>query len=194
MTMHTDRYSVKNFLRAVFSGRPPPEDPFARSDWIGVAFDRNRYEQLAPLEWWGALVRCSSVFLMEEEIIFVEKDALSLLDDSGVHAISNAKESVFNYFDQNDNFLRDQCLVGKSLNWACLLDQDVSLFGGEKEFMQKCFNEVGGRAYLRAKMRSDFIGDNVSLSDCSDDFAEKFESYFDRLLGVHVINKDTHNS
>lgn len=183
MTMHTCGDSVKHFLEAVFSGRLPPEDPFFCSDWIGVAFDRNRYEQLAPLEWWGALVACSSIFLMEDEMLFVEKDSLALLHGIRMHAISNAKESIFNYFGQDDNFLRDQYLVGKSLRWACLLDQDVSLFGGEKEFMQKCFNEVGGRAYLRAKMRSDFIGDSAASVDSSDDFTAKFESYFDRLLG-----------
>lgn len=174
------------FAESVFTGRFPHGNPFIRDEWIGVSFDRNRHEQLAPLEWWRVLVAFSKKKSHDQKIFAVEKTAEKTAFPSSneviAAAIHHSEKSIFEYLHEDARFLKDHYLVAESGEWACLLDQDVSLFGGDERFMETCFSEYGGRQLLLAQMRDEFFGKNVSVVDSTDRFVLDFESYFHRLL------------
>lgn len=172
------------FAESVFSMQFPPNNPFFIETWLGVAFDRNRYEQLAPSKWWVALMSCSREMANEKQLFFLEKRPSKSSEQTIAVAIRNAEESICEYLDEGESFLKNQYLVGESGRWACFLDQDVSLFGGDQQFMSACFAEYGGRPRLLVQMREDFLGEDVPIVGSSDPFVLDFESYFNRLLGL----------
>lgn len=181
MSAAIDDKNAIEFARSVFTNAYPPHAPFHRGAWVGVAFDRNRHERLAPAEWWDTLTSRASSHLGEHHVFAFARASLAATGDAQVATLLNTEASIFEYLDEDARFLKDQCLVGESGRWACLLDQDVSLFGGDAEFMEACFAGFGGRSRLLATMREEFIGADAS-ADPSDPFVADFESYFQKLL------------
>ena len=174
---------VRAFPAEMFTRLFPPADPFVRPDWMGVAFDRNRYETLAPAEWWDALSSSALLFAGDEALFAFPDDARSTASDV-VELLPHEVSSVYGYLGREGNFMKDQWIVGRSLRWACLLDQDVSLFGGDAAFMAKCFETAGGRERLLDMMRDDFLDVAPGSEVPNDAYSTQFEGYFRRLLAL----------
>lgn len=189
ITSPVDISTARKFAKSVFTENFPPGNAFLRNDWIGVAFDRNRYEKFAPDAWWKVLISRHSMNHENDSIFVFERQARN----ADVNVIPIARQDgadfIFSYLYEDERFLRDQFIVDSKGRWAALLDQDVSLFGGHWSFMEGCFSAFGGKDLLLAKMRDDFLGVTSAPLDSGDPFTKAYECYFHRLLWKGLSNE-----
>ncbi|MNV29734.1 hypothetical protein D3C71_1209710 [compost metagenome] len=146
-----------DFIANSISTATPPDVPFVRNDWAGMAFDRNMYEDFAPDEVWGAWLRA-----MSEDAANVALCAIrySVYAEGGLPVrIEGGLKGLRSHWLENGNFLHDHFIFSSQGSWVVRLDQDVTLFAGNVAFLRRVIILLGGVECVEKLMRRDFIGD-----------------------------------
>lgn len=137
----------------------PPYNPLVKKDWSGFAFDRNRYEDLAPSEVWLSLFS-QHVFFYQPQMIFA---VAKLQDGNDVkELVAPQLYALREYWDGNAKFLRDHYVLSEGGEWVVRLDQDVTLFAGRSSFMRAVANGAGGAEFIKKIMKHEFDDDAES--------------------------------
>lgn len=147
---------ARRFLREKLSFAYAPNSPLLAAGWAAVAFDRNIHDSWAPDFFWDAFLR--SVSERGDELISVADKSIVEKENENTDIVMispKRAEMVLALMDQ-ERFLRDQVIFGASRAWACLLDQDVTLFSGQADIMVCAINYAGGPIRVEQQMYSDF--------------------------------------
>jgi hypothetical protein len=151
--MSTD--SLRGKLLTVLSRDQPPENPIIAPGWAGIAFDRNRYSDLAPADvwsvWLGVHVRRSTA---SSAVGIVSEDELAL-GHTGVK-VTPSLASLRSYWMEDSRFLRDHFVFAPDFTWVVRLDQDVTLFAAERDFMDEVVAHLHGLDCVMERMIEDF--------------------------------------
>ena len=135
--------TISEFIAESISPAMPPSNPLLKINWGAMAFDRNRYEDLAPLAVWEAL-------FAEHEESAREKNLMGLVSNKGLARGSDpvvAKagvKSLQRYWSEDSKFLEDHYAFSLSYEWLARLDQDVTLIAGERGFLRRVVERLGG--------------------------------------------------
>lgn len=147
--------NIAEFVEAFLLPVVPPENPLRCDDWAGLAFDRNRHEDLAPVNIWSAFFAThNSCASSPSELDIIS--APDLAKGMPPVRIAATLESLLTYLTEDVRFLKDHYVASVSQAWIVRLDQDVTLFSGEAEFMCRVVGRAGGRGAVLAQMRDDF--------------------------------------
>ena len=147
--------SAKLRLLAVLSDAQPPDNPIVVNGWAGIAFDRNRYADLAPTDVWDAWL---DVHIRNS----CPSDAIGIasLEDLAVGKeecrVEPSLDSLRRYWMEGERFLRDHYVFSLSFNWVVRLDQDVTLFAAERDFMREVIDRLHGLNSVMERMTEDF--------------------------------------
>jgi len=126
-----------------------------RSDWAGLAFDRNRYADFAPADVWAA-------WIAEQTGESRLPDLKIIADDPRRPGARRAEEVLSSlpalraYWGADSNFMFDHYVIPASRKWIIKLDQDVTLFAGESSFVYSVVDELGGYDNVMSRMEEDF--------------------------------------
>jgi|SRR5690606_10893000 hypothetical protein len=146
---------ARTFLRERLSFACAPSSPLRSEDWAAVAFDRNIHSALAPEYFWDAFLR--SVSDRGDALITMADASIAEGSDSaGISLLPSKRMNVYSALLDGERFLRDQVIFGPSRTWACLLDQDVTLFAGDVEVIGSAIDFAGGANRVEQQMYSDF--------------------------------------
>src|SRR5690606_438679 len=131
----------------------PPHNPLIKQSWSGFAFDRNRYEDLAPTKVWCSLFDQHVRFYQQQPVVVVEQfqevgDAKLLLPPR-LHALRQ-------YWNDDATCLRDHYVLSQCGEWVARLDQDVTLFAGRSSFMRAVAKGAGGVEFVKDVMMREF--------------------------------------
>jgi len=131
----------------------PPAHPLRNPAWAGLAFDRNRYEDLAPAQVWDALFATHVRQGGPEKLLVISADDLG----NGTAArVEPSRNAVMAYLQEDVRFLRDHYILSPRQDWLCRLDQDVTLIAGESGFLQEVVVACGGFSAVMDIMEDDF--------------------------------------
>lgn len=162
-------------LLSVLSDAQPPDNPIIANGWAGIAFDRNCYADLAPTDVWNAWLdvhirqsrSSSAIGIASFEDLAAGKEECSVEPDL---------DSLRRYWMEGERFLRDHYLFSSSFNWVVRLDQDVTLFAAERDFMREVIDGLHGLNSVMDRMIEDFdpgeddpVGLQRFLSDITDE-------------------------
>jgi hypothetical protein len=157
--------TLKERLSVVLSRVQPPDNPIIATGWAGLAFDRNRYEDLAPLDvwraWFNVYIQQSSA---SDAIGVVSEDELTR-GENGVK-LAPSLASLRQYWSEDGRFLRDHYVFAPDFTWVIRLDQDVTLFAAQLEYMGAVVARLHGLDSVMERMVVDFDpgeGDPVGL-------------------------------
>lgn len=157
---------LKDNLFAVLSRAQPPDSPIIASGWAGLAFDRNRYEDLAPVDVWRAWFNVYNQQPSASHAIgVVSLDEVSR-GENGVK-LAPSLASLREYWSADSRFLRDHYVFAPDFTWVIRLDQDVTLFAAQLEFMSAVVARLDGLDSVMERMVDDFDpgeGDPVGLT------------------------------
>jgi len=85
-------------------------------------------------------------------------------------------DSLRRYWMEGERLLRDHYLFSSSFNWVVRLDQDVTLFAAERDFMREVIDRLHGLNSVMDRMIEDFdpgeddpVGLQRFLSDITDE-------------------------
>lgn len=145
---------LEHFVASVLYGSTPPSVPFRLADWVGFAFDRNRHEDLAPDYIWTAWLEVQRIVGGDQPLIAYSGSTLDR--NSKTLSIRPSLDHLRSYWTTDDRFLSDHYFVDPSRRWIVRLDQDVTLFGGERSFVQQVCNVAGGIGFIVEDMIKDF--------------------------------------
>ena len=144
--------SAKQFVTDALLPEYPPAIPLRRPHWAGLAFDRNRYTDLAPSEIWDALLHVHSAGA--REVAVISSDDLDA-ERSPVFLRAD-RAALMSYLGQDFRFTSDHYVFSSGQNWVCRLDQDVTLIAGEAQFMRQVVARYGGLESIMDVMIDDF--------------------------------------
>ena len=167
--------SLKLKLLAVLSDAQPPDNPIVASGWAGIAFDRNRYADLAPADVWEAWLDVHKQQSCPSDAI-----GMASLEDLAAGKeecrAEPTRDSLRRYWMEDERFLRDHYFFSSSFNWVVRLDQDVTLFAAERDFMREVIDRLHGLNGVMERMIEDFdpgeddpVGLQRFLSDITDE-------------------------
>ncbi|MHC9086255.1 hypothetical protein ACYX7E_14685 [Luteimonas sp. RIT-PG2_3] len=156
---------VSDFIHSHLFRNFPPENPLVLSTWTGMAFDRNLYESFAPDDVWREWLSTHLQDSVGSRSISVAKDC-DIDDDAAVHVINADLLELLEYWKNDLNFMSDHYVFSLAGKWIIRLDQDVTLFAGDSEFVGRVVNRLGGCDAVLARMEMDFSpgdGDEIGL-------------------------------
>lgn len=147
--------AIASFIQGSLFPLLPPKNPLVRDDWAALAFDRNRYEDLAPAEVWTALIRVHSARPRDGSTLGVI--SYNELDSGGPATyLPSSMASLQKFWLEESRFLTNHYVFSPSFDWLVRLDQDVTLIAGEAVFIDSIVAESGGMNRVFAKMMEDF--------------------------------------
>lgn len=149
------KIEMKARIESLLSSAQPPDNPLLNPGWAALAFDRNRYEDLAPTDVWRAWLETNLEFDRSEQGI--EVVSMSNLD-AGLkpQCIPADIFSIREYWREDARFLSDHYILSPQLHWLIRLDQDVTLFSAKIEFLRKFCDKAGGLDRVFSMMQDDF--------------------------------------
>ncbi len=133
--------------------------------WAGIAFDRNRYEDLAPTDVWEAWLAVHRDLTGPDVNLCVES-FMDLAKGVRPDLLPPRLESLREYWSDDARFLRDHFVVSRESEFVIRLDQDVTLFVAKASFLSNVVDRLGGIGSVMARMVDDFDpgeGDSVGL-------------------------------
>lgn len=145
------------FIAGSISDVTPPDMPFVRDDWAGMAFDRNMYEDFAPSEVWDAWLRATLEDDSATDICAIQYSTYS--ERGAPVEVGDGMAGLRAYWLRNGNFMHDHYVFAADGRWVVRLDQDVTLFAGNLAFIGRVVGILGGAEYAEQIMRRDLIGD-----------------------------------
>lgn len=120
--------------------------------WAGLAFDRNRHEELAPAEVWEAVFDVHAARASEVAVISANDLAL----DRAPASIAPSRAALMAYLGTGHRFLSDHYVLSPTHDWLCRLDQDVTLIAGDAGFIRDVVARCGGLHAVMERMLEDF--------------------------------------
>lgn len=141
------------FAEEALSTELPPASPLRLKNWVGLAFDRNRYADFAPYEFWKSLFEVQYAET-DDGIDIVSKS--STTQDSSQHICARNLDDLRKYWTTNAQFLKDHYLVSAERDWVIRLDQDITLFAAKISFASVVVRKMGGFATVMNIMTDDF--------------------------------------
>lgn len=154
------------FIDQVLAPIGPPENPIRQQGWVGLAFDRNRHEDLAPTELMVGLFETHKrVNGCDVRLVY--------LDAANIERVEFIRSSIHGYVEKlNEGVacLADFYLLSPAKDWLVRVDYDVTLVCGEKSFIKSVVECSGGLAHFEAIMARDFY----SGYEGRDDGLEKY--------------------
>ena len=139
----------------------PPKDSLVRGSWVGASFDRNCYEMFAPKDFLDAF-KLTIKDTLKGEHVYILPVAESAVGSGRICEMADfSPNALFEYLMADEKFLKDHYVFGDSKQWACLLDQDTTLFCGDKRLMRNCFDRLGGTDRVLERVLAEF-GEPVS--------------------------------
>jgi hypothetical protein len=146
---------ASKFLRGALSEAQPPENPLVIKGWAALAFDRNLYEDLAPPDVWEAWL-ATHAELAGSDIAFRVLSVKDFNDGLKASTVRPDMESLRAYWEKDASFLFDHYVFSPVSRSLVRLDQDVTLFAGEVEFVAAVVGRLGGIDRVMSMMIHDF--------------------------------------
>jgi hypothetical protein len=125
-----------------------------------MAFDRNLYDCFAPADVWEAWLKRHIELCPGEVSIEVVLDIDLEGGSNGSMNLRPTLDSLREFWRSSFNFLSDHYVLSESSRWIVRLDQDVTLFTGELNFVGGVLKELGGVEAVFHRMESDFSPDS----------------------------------
>ena len=144
--------SPKQFVAEALLPDYPPAIPLRKAHWAGLAFDRNRYSDLAPSEVWDALLHVHSARASEVAVISYG----DLNSENPPTFVRADRAALMSYLHHDFRFTSDHYVFSPRHNWLCRLDQDVTLISGETQFMRQVVAHYGELESVMDIMVDDF--------------------------------------
>jgi hypothetical protein len=152
MTMFAD------FIAESISPVLPPSNPLLKKNWGALAFDRNRYDDLAPSAVWEALFSEHGSSARHKEMIGLLSNT-RLAQGYDPLVLPARLESLQHYWSEDAKFLEDHFVFSLSSEWLVRLDQDVTLIAGDCNFLRKVVARLGGFESVWGAMIEEFDPD-----------------------------------
>ena len=168
--------SLKQFVADALLPNNPPAVPLRLPHWAGLAFDRNRYSDLAPANIWDAIFKVQSCRASEVAVISsadVEWDRRPVL-------VAASREALVAWLGAEGRFLSDHYVYSQAHDWLCRLDQDVTLIAGDVAFIRDVVANCGGLNTVMEQMLDDFdpgTADSVSLRRYLDELTRSLREH-----------------
>lgn len=145
---------IQTFIHGTLSPDLPPANPILRPGWGGLAFDRNRYQELAPSNVWNALLEMHCSLTPGNCEIF-SITYVQLASGAQPESIPATLPDLDKFWKEDVRFLKDHYIFSPTHNWLVRLDQDVTLFVGERVFLGRVIDKLGGLDVVMEKMVDD---------------------------------------
>ncbi|WP_303638227.1 hypothetical protein [Stenotrophomonas tuberculopleuritidis] len=146
-----------DFIASSISTATPPDVPFVRNDWAGMAFDRNMHEDFSPDDVWSAWLSAVSEDAANVALCAIRCSAYA---EGGMPVrIEGGLKGLRSHWMEDGNFMHDHYIFSSQSSWVVRLDQDVTLFAGSVEFLRRVITRLGGVECVEELMRRDLIGD-----------------------------------
>lgn len=146
---------LKSLLGVFVSDALPPDSPVIDKSWAALAFDRNRYEDLAPSDVWEAWLATHRELTDSNCRLWVMSVQQLNGGGSPLGLLPNL-DSIKEYWARDANFLSDHYVFSVSSKSLVRLDQDVTLFAATSAFVSKCVDALGGLDLVMSRMVDDF--------------------------------------
>jgi len=146
---------LRSKLYSLVSDALPPENPVVAADLGAIAFERNRYEDLAPTDVWEAWFTAHRSACGPSALVGIVSARELLSGGEGVK-IEAGLPSVRTYLFEEGRFLQDHFLFSPAMDWLIRLDQDVTLFAANVDFLQVVVADLHGLDGLMRRMVDDF--------------------------------------
>lgn len=165
-------------FREIFSeilGPTSETIPFNDRSWLGIAFDRNAYDNCRMPE---RFFRYASQHFAEsnDPEILIAGECFKCGGLPEIAALPFTWESYREFMLCPSHYCTEYRMAGANSKFACLADADVTVFGGASGPMEKVYSSMGGKAEVLGGMRQEFfLGDSQSYPE--------FDRYLRRLVG-----------
>jgi len=145
-----------DFINSSLSNNLPPSNPLLRPDWAGLAFDRNRYGDFAPDDVWTAWLVADTDGSRLSDILQIIPEDPRRQGRAGSAQVVSSLSALRTYWAADSNFMFDHYVIPASHKWIVRLDQDVTLFAGERCFVNAVVDKLGGYDNVMSQMEEDF--------------------------------------
>lgn len=139
----------------IFGRQIFPAFPFARNDWMAIAFERDNYDNTRLPEWF--FVEARNEFARPGSQIFIkgygERFGRSEGDCVGIPFEWVTYKA---FMQSSENYSPEYQMQGDSSNWGFWADPEISVWGGDAAIMARIFDRKGGKAHVVDSMFKDF--------------------------------------
>lgn len=161
-------------LNSIFLKNPDPDFPFLDPSWVGVAFERNSYDNTRMPDWFfrAASKHFDGMGAIE---LLIAGDCFSKAGLPEVCAVPFEWESYRRFMLRPEAYSVEYRMASADLQCGCWANPDITIFGGASIQMSAVLDELGGAKRLLEHMRQEFLlGDVVGY--------EEMDQFFQRLL------------